>query len=83
MLEGRLVATLQAILDAEVAQGNTIREVGAWPPRCALVVILKQKFSGDYSSLPNVVYRLIDDSPYWYAEYESDDGSQSIACGFA
>jgi len=78
----QLVSPLQAILDAELAVGNTIWEVSAWPPTCELFIMLQRKFSQAYRLTPGVTHRLINDAHYWHAEYDFNTGQQTLACGF-
>ena len=77
-----LAPPLQAILDAELAAGNSIQEISAWPPTCKLFIILRRKFRLAYSLVPPVSYRLLNDGHYWYAEYAFATGQQLLACGF-
>lgn len=77
-----MVPALQAILDAEIARGNTILSVGDWPPDCRLFVQLARPFQKRYPALPGVVYAVLNDPHYWKAEYRTADGSECLACGF-
>lgn len=78
-----LAAPLQAILDAELAAGNTVAEVSAWSPRCELLVLLRQPFARQYSPAPGLSYRLLNDPHYWLAEYAYAEGRQVLGCHFA
>lgn len=77
-----MAAPLQRILEAELARGNTIAEVSAWPPKCRLLVLLKRPFSGCYDAPGEVEYAKIDDRHYWKSEYRFNDGEEVLACGF-
>ncbi|MBR2690477.1 MAG: hypothetical protein IKE42_21720 [Aquamicrobium sp.] len=80
----RLVVTmaspLQAILEAELARGNTIVEIGEWPPQCRLLVMLAQQFHSSYPLADGVEFREIGDPHYWKAEYVLAD--ECLACRF-
>lgn len=71
---------LQAILEAELARGNTIAEIGEWPPHCRLLVMLAQHFHLSYPLAEGVEFREIDDPHYWKAEYIHAD--ECLACRF-
>lgn len=77
-----MAAPLQRILDAELAAGNEVTEVSAWPPKCALLVILRRPFSQTYAEDNNVEFSETNDSHYWKAEYQFKGGLQTLACGF-
>ena len=77
-----VAAPLQAIIETELAAGNSIRETNSWPPACELLIILRRKFRQVYPLAPGVTYRLVDDAHYWYAEYSFNAGQQTLACGF-
>lgn len=77
-----LAAPLRAILEAELAQGNTIDEVTNWPPQCELLVILRRPFATDYPTVPGVAFTAIEDRHYWKSEYNLEGGLQTLACGF-
>ena len=78
----KMATPLQAILEKELASGNTISEVSAWPPKCSLLVILRRPFSGGHPGHPDVEYAEINDSHYWKAEYRYKGGIEALACGF-
>lgn len=73
---------LQVILDAELAAGNYIAEVSAWPPKCSLLVILGRKFRTKPILTADVTLHEINDPHYWKAEYRYLGGVQSLACKF-
>jgi len=77
-----LVEPLRAILEAELANGNEIREVTAWPPKCELLIILRLPFHQAYLSSSEIEFAAIDDSHYWKSEYRFQGGKQTLACGF-
>lgn len=77
-----MVPGLQSILLAELARGNKIREVGDWPPKCRLFVLLERPFKKKHALAPGVVFEKLDDPHYWQAEYRYDDGIECLACGF-
>ncbi len=79
----QLAPPLQAILDAELAAGNSISDISNWPPKCELLLSLRYKFKQAHLPDANVSYRIIDDIHYWYAEYDFNDGQQIVTCGFA
>ena len=78
----RMVRALQAILDAELARGNSILSVGDWPPDCRLFVQLARPFGRRYPPPPGIIYAALNDPHYWKAEYRTADGSECLACGF-
>ena len=71
---------LQAILEAELAKGNEIREVSGWPPKCKLLVILQYRFAGSYEVTGEIEFRTLNDPHYWYSEYKFKGGVQTLAC---
>lgn len=77
-----MAAPLQKILDAELAAGNEIKEVSSYPPKCALLVILRRPFSLAYAEDSDVEFAAINDTHYWKAEYRYKGGQQTLACGF-
>lgn len=77
-----MASPLQAILEAELASGNEVGEVSAWPPKCELLVILRHPFQRSYSTSEEVEFAMINDSHYWKAEYRYKDGVETLACGF-
>jgi len=78
----QMAVPLQGILEEELARGNAVVEVGNWPPKCELLVLLRSPFHRDYSPLPGVEFALINDPHYWQAEYSYRGGQQTLACGF-
>ena len=77
-----MAAPLQKILEAELAAGNEVKEVSSWPPKCALLVILRRPFSQAYAQNSDVEFAAINDTHYWKAEYRYKGGVQTLACGF-
>jgi hypothetical protein len=77
-----MASPLQAILTAELASGNEVGEVSAWPPKCQLLVILRHPFQRSYATSEEVEFASINDSHYWKAEYRYKNGVQTLACGF-
>jgi len=77
-----LVAALQSILDAELAAGNEIRDVGAGLPKCEVLIVLRKPFCRSYALAPPLEFVEINDPHYWKAEYQYDGGRQTLACGF-
>ena len=78
----QLAASLQIILDAELAAGNVVQEVSMWPPVCELLIVLRRPFRQAYPTPPGVRYLPLNDPHYWQAEYSLDDGRQVLACAF-
>lgn len=78
----RMMPALQAILDAEIARGNSILSVGDWPPDCRLFVQLARPFRKGYPLPPGIAYVALNDPHYWKAEYRTADGAECLACGF-
>lgn len=72
---------LQQLLESELSNGNVISEATDWPPKCKNLIILKKKFRKKYE-FKNLEYLLINDRHYWYAEYNSTNGLECLACGF-
>ncbi len=77
-----MVPGLQSILLSELARGNRILEVGDWPPKCRLFVLLERPFKRKYALVPGVAYVALNDPHYWQAEYRYGDGVECLACGF-
>jgi hypothetical protein len=78
----RMAGPLQSILEAELARGNEVVEVAAWPPKCQLLVVLRSRFHQFYLPLAEVEFAVINDPHYWQAEYNYKGGQQTLACGF-
>lgn len=78
----RMVAPLQRILDAELARGNMVAEVSAWPPKCRLLVLLKHPFHTRYEVPPEIEYSSLVGPHYWKSEYRFNGGEEVLACGF-
>ena len=76
----QLAPPLRAILDAELAAGNSISEVAKWSPTCALFVLLGSPFrTGPHTGL-DLEYRILNDPHYWKADYMYRNGEQCLAC---
>ena len=73
---------LHVILSRELAAGNEIAEISAWPPKCSLLVILKHAFRSPRHTGPEVELVEVNDPHYWKAEYRYRGGDQVLACGF-
>ncbi|RYG37843.1 MAG: hypothetical protein EON93_02985 [Burkholderiales bacterium] len=78
----QMTASLQRILESELARGNTIAEVSAWLPKCRLLVLLKKPFFTRYKTPGEIEYASIDDRHYWKSEYRFNGGEEVLACGF-
>jgi hypothetical protein len=78
----RLSPTLQRLLDAELAYGNTVVEVTHWLPKCELLIILALPFHQSYLLLSDVTFVEINDPHYWKSEYRYNEGKQVLACRF-
>lgn len=70
---------LAEILKAELAGGNEIAEVSAWPPKCKTLILLKSRFHKSYE-IQNLKYRKINDPHYWHSEYSTENGRECLAC---
>lgn len=80
-----LAGPLQTILDAELARGNRILDVSAWPPKCRTLVLLTRPFARKYALVPGLEFHNTDDPHYWKAEYMYPVGleqSDCLACAF-
>lgn len=77
-----MVPALQAILDAEIARGNSILSVGEWPPDCRLFVQLARPFRKRYPAPAGIIHTALNDPHCWKAEYRTADGAECLACGF-
>lgn len=77
-----MVPGLQSILLSELARGNRILEVGDWPPKCRLFVLLERPFKRKYALTAGIAYAALNDPHYWQAEYRYDGGIECLACGF-
>lgn len=74
---------LNAILENELSNGNTIAETTTWPPKCRLLIILKRRFIKPYETEnKSIQYRAIKDPHYWHSEYTTENGSECLACKF-
>jgi hypothetical protein len=77
-----LAAPLQVILNAELAAGNEIAEASAWPPKCELLIILREPFHRPYATSGGVEFVEINDGHYWKSEYRYNNGMHTLACRF-
>jgi hypothetical protein len=79
-----LCPELRAILDAELAAGNTIAEAsrGAGKPNAVYVALRRPFLTQQPSSPPGVVYREINDPHWWKAEYEHAATGDLLVCRF-
>ena len=75
-----MAAPLQAILEAELACGNRVLDLGEWAPHCDLFVLLARPFGKRYPLRPGLAYEVIGDPHYWKAEYRH--GRECLACAF-
>lgn len=76
---------LQLILQKELGSGNTILEIGEWPPKCRKLVILTYPFKRKYALVPGLTFEKTNDPHYWKAEYNWQIGPEEwdcLACGF-
>jgi hypothetical protein len=75
----QLCPELRAILDAELAAGNSIAEVAeAW----GLGVLLVLPFRLTHAVSDRITFRPVNDPHYWLAEYNCAEPKQFIACRF-
>lgn len=74
----------RAILDAEIARGNHVRETWEGWPENGTGVILARSFGADYPLQDGVQYRYVNDPHYWRAEYSLDHAGRIfiLGCGF-
>lgn len=77
-----LAPPLRQILEHELASGNRIAEVLAWPPRFSLLVILEHPFTKDYPSQDGIEFSEVNDIHYWKAQYAHTQAMHALACGF-
>jgi hypothetical protein len=70
---------LEAILRWELARGNKVRDQGAWPPNCPLLVMLDRPFGRRHGG---AVYEALNDPHYWQASYSDPATGEVLACGF-
>ena len=73
---------LRAILDAELAAGNSVVETGAgWPDSDSVFVRLREPFRTKPSPLPaGVTYTEPNDPHWWKADYSSASPRHVLAC---
>jgi RimJ/RimL family protein N-acetyltransferase len=73
---------LRAILDAELAAGNSVLETGAgWPDGDSVFVRLREPFRTKPSPLPDgVTYTEPNDPHWWKADYSSKSPRHVLAC---
>jgi hypothetical protein len=74
-----MASPLQAVLDAELAAGNRIVEVAAWPQKCDLLVILAKNFMTKTALTAELSFHQIDDAHYWKTEFRYKGGVQVLA----
>jgi hypothetical protein len=79
-----LCPELRAILDAELAAGNTIAEVsrGSGKPEAVYVAQQRPFQTRQLPLLPGVVYREVNDPHWWKAEYEHTATGDLLVCRF-
>ena len=75
----RLCPELRAILDSELASGNSISE--SWDG-WGLGVLLALPFRRKHPVSDRIFYRPVNDPHYWQAEYWCSDPQQRVACRF-
>ncbi len=73
---------LMAVLNEEIAMGNQVVEVSAWPPLCRLFVMLEKPFHRRYETGATIVHTVLNDSHYWREDYSTLDKSECLACRF-
>lgn len=73
---------LRAILDAEIAAGNTIREVGGgWPRRGSVFIRLRKPFQVRPEEVPaGVAYVAVNDPHWWREEYSIGEPPHLLVC---
>lgn len=72
---------LNNIYELELAAGNQVVEDTQWFPTCVKLVILKNRFQRPYTD-QKLKYRELNDSHYWFSEYEAEDKKEVLACRF-
>lgn len=72
---------LRQIVSAELAAGNSIREIGEdWPEPRGILIRLAKPFSQDYSPIPaGVQFASINDPHWWNSEYFCGAPRQTVA----
>jgi hypothetical protein len=79
-----LCPELRAILDAELAAGNTIAEVsrGSGKPDAVYVALRRPFQCRQLTMPPGVAFREINDPHWWKAEYEHAATGDLLVCRF-
>jgi hypothetical protein len=78
-----LCEELRALLDAELAAGNSIVETWKGWPKGGLCVMLARPFIVPTDTLPSGVrFVAIDDPHYWKSELVCDRTRHTLACRF-
>jgi hypothetical protein len=79
-----LAQELRELLEDELAAGNRVVETyRGWPAQNSIFVMLARPFTRKPDPLPfGVVFREINDTHYWRAEYEHQEKRHILACGF-
>lgn len=75
---------LLLILENEIKSGNKIVETyRGWPNTESIFISLKKPFIIKINNLPpKIIYREINDSHYWKAEYFHEESTHILVCGF-
>lgn len=79
-----LAHELRVLLEDELASGNKFVETNrGWPSPDSIFVMLAKPFMKRPDELPSgVVYREINDTHYWKAEYEQQEKRHVLACRY-
>ena len=73
---------LNNIIFHEIENGNNIVEESQWLPKCKKIIILKKKFTTNLDVKDGLIFNIINDPHYWYADYYDPLTKESLACKF-
>ncbi len=79
-----LAKELRVLLEDELSSGSRVVETySGWPEQDSIFVMLDRPFARNPDPLPvGVVFREINDTHYWKAEYEHQEKRHVLACRF-
>ena len=75
-------AGLQAILEAELREGNSIAETGTWGEIPILILLARPFRSPRPEPDTGLVFREVRDPHYWLAEIHDPQSREMLACRF-
>jgi hypothetical protein len=74
---------LSSLLEAELAAGNSVRDIGPAPGSNGTLVLLSRSFRAEPGSAPSQVYLVpVNDPHWWKEEYRCRLHPHVLACPF-